>query len=454
MMDFQCAMERVAEAWIAANTQTTLNVKGAKEGQQSILSFQTSMATTESSGPVVTLQNLSERREHVQDGSESGESSGINSHLSHLTSPAVLGDYRTIHNSRMPVFGPGKALPVHCVVEQAPAQFSSTSSDSTRLSVELDSYAIIPVSTLFNEVVQVALIKLGYSASETVGAKGAIQLRNWKPLAFDQITEMSDATVGEILGELAGIATLRIRLFRQHLKQCIIPAHENRVLTLLPEQACPRPGLGWELNQYKTASNCNIWTYEMVRNAVLELLREMSQSSLAKICPLPQPVLSNIANNKTKMKIGREKCKEFGKWYIEFRRQNLGASGFITKDTHPHDGRMTFHPSKELPVMREWYQACRNPSLRTLQMYTDILNETTLRQQERPKVTVTCLKNWWKNERQRERKRNGVKCHTRSKQVKNSDVRRQDVIQPRPMMMIEPRFQVLDVRNNLNFNLT
>ncbi|XP_076325835.1 homeobox protein dve-1-like isoform X2 [Tachypleus tridentatus] len=417
MMDFQCAMERVAEAWIAANTQTTLNVKGAKEGQQSILSFQTSMATTESSGPVVTLQNLSERREHVQDGSESGESSGINSHLSHLTSPAVLGDYRTIHNSRMPVFGPGKALPVHCVVEQAPAQFSSTSSDSTRLSVELDSYAIIPVSTLFNEVVQVALIKLGYSASETVGAKGAIQLRNWKPLAFDQITEMSDATVGEILGELAGIATLRIRLFR-------------------------------------TASNCNIWTYEMVRNAVLELLREMSQSSLAKICPLPQPVLSNIANNKTKMKIGREKCKEFGKWYIEFRRQNLGASGFITKDTHPHDGRMTFHPSKELPVMREWYQACRNPSLRTLQMYTDILNETTLRQQERPKVTVTCLKNWWKNERQRERKRNGVKCHTRSKQVKNSDVRRQDVIQPRPMMMIEPRFQVLDVRNNLNFNLT
>ncbi|XP_076325837.1 uncharacterized protein LOC143233466 isoform X4 [Tachypleus tridentatus] len=389
MMDFQCAMERVAEAWIAANTQTTLNVKGAKEGQQSILSFQTSMATTESSGPVVTLQNLSERREHVQDGSESGESSGINSHLSHLTSPAVLGDYRTIHNSRMPVFGPG-----------------------------------------------------------------AIQLRNWKPLAFDQITEMSDATVGEILGELAGIATLRIRLFRQHLKQCIIPAHENRVLTLLPEQACPRPGLGWELNQYKTASNCNIWTYEMVRNAVLELLREMSQSSLAKICPLPQPVLSNIANNKTKMKIGREKCKEFGKWYIEFRRQNLGASGFITKDTHPHDGRMTFHPSKELPVMREWYQACRNPSLRTLQMYTDILNETTLRQQERPKVTVTCLKNWWKNERQRERKRNGVKCHTRSKQVKNSDVRRQDVIQPRPMMMIEPRFQVLDVRNNLNFNLT
>ncbi|XP_022241680.1 uncharacterized protein LOC106459322 isoform X2 [Limulus polyphemus] len=417
MMDFQCAMETVAEAWVAANAQTTLSVTGAKEGQQSILSIQTSMATTNSSGPVVTLQDLSERREHVQDGSESGESSGICSHLSHLTSPTVLGDYRTIHNSRMPVLGPGKALPVHCVVEQAPAQYSSTSGDSTQLSVELDSYAIIPISTLFTEVVQMALVKLGYSASEAVGAKGAIQLRNWKPLAFEQITEMSDATVGEILGELAGIATLRIRLFR-------------------------------------TASNCNIWTYDMVRNAVLELLREMSQSSLAKICPLPQPVLSNIANNKTKMKIGREKCKEFGKWYIEFRRQNVGASGFITKDTHPHDGRMTFHPSKELPVMREWYQACRNPSLRTLQMYTDILNETTLRQQERPKVTVTCLKNWWKNERQRERKRNGVKCHTRTKHVKNPDVRRQEIIQPRPMMMIEPRFQVLEVRSNLNFNPT
>ncbi|GIY56241.1 uncharacterized protein CEXT_31541 [Caerostris extrusa] len=41
----------------------------------------------------------------------------------------------------------------------------------------------------------------------------AIQLKNWKPLTFDQITESPDATVGDILGELSSAATLRIRLY-------------------------------------------------------------------------------------------------------------------------------------------------------------------------------------------------------------------------------------------------
>ncbi|XP_022254006.1 DNA-binding protein SATB2-like [Limulus polyphemus] len=43
-------------------------------------------------------------------------------------------------------------------------------------------------------------------------AKGAIQLKNWKPLSFEQITDTSDATVGDILGDLGAVATLRIRL--------------------------------------------------------------------------------------------------------------------------------------------------------------------------------------------------------------------------------------------------
>lgn len=43
---------------------------------------------------------------------------------------------------------------------------------------------------------------------------GVIQLKNWKPLTFDQITESPEATVGDILGELSTVATLRIRLYR------------------------------------------------------------------------------------------------------------------------------------------------------------------------------------------------------------------------------------------------
>ncbi len=38
--------------------------------------------------------------------------------------------------------------------------------------VDLDTYAILPSNTLFSEIVRVALVKLGYTAAEAIGAKG------------------------------------------------------------------------------------------------------------------------------------------------------------------------------------------------------------------------------------------------------------------------------------------
>ncbi|XP_013784655.1 uncharacterized protein LOC106468724 [Limulus polyphemus] len=178
--------------------------------EQSILSNQPAMASTHSNGHILTLEELTERREQVQNRHENGESSGLRSRSNHLSSTVSEG-FHTAHHSKMPILGPGKSLPVHCVVEQAPSQFSSSSNGSTV--VEVDSYAIISTSTLFTELLQTAIVKLGYSASEGVGAKGAIQFKKWKPLSLDQITDKPEATVGDILGDIAGIATLRILLF-------------------------------------------------------------------------------------------------------------------------------------------------------------------------------------------------------------------------------------------------
>ncbi|KAG8193006.1 hypothetical protein JTE90_028126 [Oedothorax gibbosus] len=83
---------------------------------------------------------------------------------------------------------------------------------------------------------------------------------------------------------------------------------------------------------------------------------------------------------------------------------NKGSVPEVVPSDRPVDGRLTFHPTKELPLMRDWFHSCRNPSRRTLQMYVDLLNQGSVRQQERPKVAVNTLKNWWKNEKQRERK--------------------------------------------------
>jgi hypothetical protein len=44
--------------------------------------------------------------------------------------------------------------------------------------------------------------------------KGVIQIKNWKPLTFEQITDNVEATVGDILGDIASVSTLKIRLYR------------------------------------------------------------------------------------------------------------------------------------------------------------------------------------------------------------------------------------------------
>ncbi|XP_054722895.1 uncharacterized protein LOC129232822 [Uloborus diversus] len=207
-----------------------------------------------------------------------------------------------------------------------------------------------------------------HSKLEPSKCDGSIQVKKWKPLAFDQVTENPEATVADILGELTTVASLHVRL-------------------------------------YSVPDNPQEWRDITVRNAVLELLREMSQSKLAKLCPLSQPMLSNIINNRYMGKIGKEKCQEFGQWYLTYRKQHPeGGTPEVVPTERPLDGRLTFHPLKELPMMRDWFHGCRNPSKRTLQMYVDILNQGPVRQQERPKVVLSTLKNWWKNEKQRERK--------------------------------------------------
>lgn len=80
--------------------------------------------------------------------------------------------------------------------------------------VETDSYVIIPAGTPFHSLVHAALLRLGYSAESAAAAKGALMIKNWKALSFDQISEDPLVTVGDILGDLTTLATLRIQVFR------------------------------------------------------------------------------------------------------------------------------------------------------------------------------------------------------------------------------------------------
>ena len=80
------------------------------------------------------------------------------------------------------VYFAGKSKPIHCVIEHASPPSrpvtppSAKSNAPCESNVELDTYAILPSNTLFSEIVRVALVKLGYTAAEAIGAKGRFTL--------------------------------------------------------------------------------------------------------------------------------------------------------------------------------------------------------------------------------------------------------------------------------------
>uniref|UniRef100_A0A673GKM9 SATB homeobox 1a n=1 Tax=Sinocyclocheilus rhinocerous TaxID=307959 RepID=A0A673GKM9_9TELE len=108
---------------------------------------------------------------------------------------------------------------------------------------------------LFNQLIEMALLSLGYSHSSAAQAKGLIQVGKWNPVPLSYVTDAPDATVADMLQDVYHVVTLKIQLH-----SC--PKLED----LPPEQ----------------------WTHSTVRNALKELLKDMNQSSLAKECPLSQ----------------------------------------------------------------------------------------------------------------------------------------------------------------------
>ncbi|XP_045181524.2 uncharacterized protein LOC123540504 isoform X3 [Mercenaria mercenaria] len=173
-----------------------------------------------------------------------------------------------------------RSLPIHCIIEQtngSPSFDNLSVEKSMHSTVELDSYAILPGTTLLTECVRAALLKLGYNSTEAIGAKGAIQVKNWRPLDFETITDNKSATIDDMLGELTQVATLRIRI----------------------------------------CSATKITSAEEVKEKLLQLLLSQSQSLLVNAgCPVLDKGTSST-NGHTLATISPEMRRAFDRWYEE-----------------------------------------------------------------------------------------------------------------------------------------
>ncbi|XP_056300176.1 DNA-binding protein SATB1 isoform X2 [Pseudoliparis swirei] len=175
----------------------------------------------------------------------------------------------------------GNMLPVFCVVEhyENPMDFDSRE--------EHAEFVLVRKDMLFNQLIEMALLSLGYSHSSAAQAKGMIQVGKWNPVPLSYVTDAPDATVADMLQDVYHVVTLKIQLH-----SC--PKLED----LPPEQ----------------------WSHSTVRNALKELLKDMNQSSLAKECPLSQSMISSIVNSTYYANVSAAKCQEFGRWYKHFKK--------------------------------------------------------------------------------------------------------------------------------------
>ncbi|XP_071357025.1 DNA-binding protein SATB1a [Trachinotus anak] len=175
----------------------------------------------------------------------------------------------------------GSLLPVFCVVEHRENPLEGERRE------EHAEFVLVKRDLLFNQLIEMALLTLGYSHSSAAQAKGLIQVGRWNPVPLSCVTDAPDATVADMLQDVHHVITLKIQL------------HSCPKLEDLPAEQ---------------------WSHSTVRNALKELLKDMNQSSLAKECPLSQSMISSIVNSTYYANVSAAKCHEFGRWYKHFKK--------------------------------------------------------------------------------------------------------------------------------------
>ncbi|KAM6945758.1 DNA-binding protein SATB2-like [Aplochiton taeniatus] len=174
-------------------------------------------------------------------------------------------------------------IPVYCVVEQ-PERGVAYDREGWGRHAE---FVLVRKDTLFTQLVETALVALGYSHNSAAQARGIIKVGRWKPMPIHYLTDAPEATVADMLLDVYHMVTLRILL------QSFARLEE------LPSEQ---------------------WNHATVRHALKEVLREMNQNALAKECPLSQSMISAIVNTSYYANVSTSKCQEFGRWYKRYKR--------------------------------------------------------------------------------------------------------------------------------------
>ncbi|KDR21872.1 DNA-binding protein SATB2, partial [Zootermopsis nevadensis] len=296
----------------------------------------------------------------------------------------------------------GKSLPVHCVVEAVSALEDSRLMWRRKPVVETDSYVIIPVNTAFQDLVQVALHRLGYPRDSASAAKGSVVIKNWKPLSFEKIAEGPTVTVGDILGELTTVATLRIQLYRA--RPSILSDIKDKLLRLLLAQS---HGLllssGCPLDEITLSHLCRS-PHSAPGNHVPEpseeCRRKFEQWWTLQLTQQQHQHHGTQHHSTPRPQSGPQYSPGGSSHHISTPNKLLDRPPSLPESYPTQKTRMrtSFDPELELPKLQRWFAENQHPSRQQIQQYVKELNGLESRRGRKP-LDINNVVYWFKNAR-------------------------------------------------------
>nr|XP_026496566.1 uncharacterized protein LOC113401060 isoform X2 [Vanessa tameamea] len=348
-MDFQSAMETFAEAWAAANS--------AKSEAPSDLSQTLSSDLRRSKTPP---------RRSPEERAVPRPPSAPAHHERPTTTPhnPHLSPKKEAFNNLLNKGISGKTLPVHCVVEAVASL--EEGAWRRRAVVETDSYVIIPAATAFHELVPAAMMRLGYPHELAASAKGSVVINNWKPLPFERISDGPLATVGEVLGELTTVATLRIQLLRP--RPTPLQDIKDKLLRLLLVQSRPLlMSTGCPLDEVTLAQICRGQDRSSgphnFHEPSEETRRKFESWWSAQVSPRPPPFSPRRYPSPGPK--NRSPTLNPLPDHLHPALQTV-QSQYPTQKTRM---RTSFDPELELPKLQRWFSDNQHPSRQQIQQY-------------------------------------------------------------------------------------
>ncbi|XP_055847404.1 uncharacterized protein LOC129913045 isoform X2 [Episyrphus balteatus] len=342
---------------------------------------------------------------------------------------------------------------LHCIVESVHSSQASLANDTRnaykrRPNIESDCCVDVGTATLWKDIVNTALQNLGYSLEVASTARGSLVIKNWKPIPLENISDNPVVQVGDILGELASVITLRILILRA--KSSPFGEIKDKLLRLLVLQShAVLRSTGCPLDEVILSQICRSSyqsSYDYTGEISDDLRRKFDQwwsnqlSPQSPIAPKMLPFMAAAAaagaphqpsgmdfSTVGQMAAAAAAARSLQQHHSSSRDNLLGDShqpppppphhlhpSMIVHPVmhphpmHPHHAsyptnqktrmRTSFDPEMELPKLQKWFQENPHPSRQQIQTYVMQLNSLESRRGRKP-LDVNNVVYWFKNAR-------------------------------------------------------